>query len=226
MKEAQLEGRIRLHLSRIGKAVSSPVRLAILEVLGQGERPVEAIAREVRHSVANTSHHLQVLREARLVEGRKSGLHVYYRLAHPKVIGLQRAMRLLAEEQYEEVQRLLDVYVHRRDRLEAVSREELVARARAGTVVVLDVRPASEYRAGHIPGALSVPLAQLASRLGELPGGAEIVAYCRGPYCLLAFDAVERLRAEGRSARRLVEGFPEWQADGLPVDVSAEEGSA
>ena len=222
-KERRFRGRLREHLARIGKAVASPTRLAILEVLGQGARTVEAIAEEIRQSVANTSHHLQVLREARLVDARKVGLYVHYRLAHPEVVSLQRSMRVLAEGQYEEVQRLLNAYVHDRDHLQPVSREELVTRAREGTVVVLDVRPIAEYRSGHIPGAISLPLKDLDARLSELPDGAELVAYCRGPYCLLAFEAVERLRAGGRSARRLVEGFPEWRAAGLPVEVWTEE---
>lgn len=222
-QERRFKARMQGHLARIGKAVSSPARLGILEVLGQGERTVEAIAKQIHQSVANTSHHLQVLREARLVEARKAGLYVHYRLARPEVVELQRAMRVLAEGQYEEVQRLLGAWVHDRDRLEPVSREELQARVRQGTVLVLDVRPTREYRAGHIPGALSVPVKELEGRLADLPGGVEVVAYCRGPYCLLAVEAVERLRASGRPARRLVEGFPEWRAAGLPVDVAEEE---
>ncbi len=214
--------RLYEELARIGKALASPKRLELLEVLAQGERSVETLARATGLSVANTSHHLQTLREARLVETRKEGLFVYYRLIGPGVFDLFRNVRELAEEHIAEVDRLVRTYFGRRDELEPVEHAELLRRAREGTVLVLDVRPQEEYRAGHIPGAVSVPLEELERRLRELPRHQEIVAYCRGPYCLMAYDAVAALRARGRRARRLVDGFPEWRASGLPIEVSQE----
>lgn len=218
--DRRLKDRLYGQFARIGKAVASPRRLELLEILAQGERTVEALASETSQPVANTSHHLQALREARLVEARKDGLHVHYRLADPDVFELGRVVRVLAERRLDEVERIVRAYLGARDQLEPVGREELLDRARSGTVLVLDVRPVDEYRAGHIPGATSVPLAQLERRIQELPQHREVVAYCRGPYCVLAFRAVEMLRARGRGARRLVDGFPEWRAAGLPVEVS------
>ncbi len=215
-----LKNRLYEQFARIAKAVASPRRLELLEILAQGERTVEALARETALSVANASHHLQTLREARLVDARKEGLYVYYRLAAPDVFEFSRMIRLLAERRLAEVERIVQTYLRARDQLEPIGREELLGRARSGTVLVLDVRPADEYRAGHIPGALSVPVDRLKRRLRELPSDREIVAYCRGPYCVLAFRAVEILRARGFGARRLVDGFPEWRAAGLPVEAS------
>ena len=217
-RHREFKDRLYAQLSRIGKAVASPRRLELLEVLAQGERTVEALARETALSVANASHHLRILREARLVEARPDGTYVHYSLADPGVFELVRMIRRLAEERLAEVDRIVHTYLGARDQLEPVSREELLARARAGTALVLDVRPAEEFRAGHIPGALSIPIEELEHRLAELPAGREVVAYCRGPYCVLAYRAVEVLRARGRRARRLVEGFPEWRAAGLPVE--------
>ncbi|MBI5710450.1 MAG: metalloregulator ArsR/SmtB family transcription factor [Candidatus Eisenbacteria bacterium] len=218
MPPHELKTRLFQEFSRVGKAVASPRRLELLEILAQGERSVEALARETALSLANASHHLQVLREARLVEARKEGLHVYYRLAGPDVFELARVIRSLAERRLAEVERIVRTYFRARDQLEPVEREELLERARVGTVSVLDVRPAVEYRAGHIPGAVSIPAAELEQRIGELPPDREVVAYCRGPYCVLAYRAVEILRARGLGARRLTEGFPEWRAAGLPVE--------
>ena len=215
----RLKDRLYEQFARIGKAVASPRRLELLEILAQGERTVEALARETALSVANASHHLQALREARLVEARKEGLYVYYRLADPDVFEFTRMIRVLAERRLAEVDRIVRTYLADRDRLEPIGRQELLERAQAGTVLVLDVRPFDEYRAGHVPGAHSVPVEQLERRLRELQPDKEIVAYCRGPYCVLAFRAVEILRARGRAARRLVEGFPEWRAAGLPVET-------
>ncbi len=209
--------RLYQQFAKIGKAASSPSRLELIEILSQGERTVEALAKETGLSVANTSHHLQFLREARLVEARKEGLHVHYRLASDDVDALARLLHTLGERHLAEVQSLVKRYFTSRDDLTPVSRGDLLARARNGTVLVLDVRPTDEYRAGHIPGAISVPLDQLDRRMRELPRDREIVAYCRGPYCLLAFDAVAALRARGRKARRLEEGLPEWRAAGLPI---------
>lgn len=208
--------RLYVELSRIAKALSSPSRLQLVQILAQSERTVEALGRELGLSTANVSHHLQALREARLVEARKEGAFVFYRLAGPDVFELANQLRQVGERRLAEMERLVQGYYRARDSMEAVPRDELLRRAREGAIV-LDVRPEEEYRAGHIAGAMSVPLDELASRLDELPRDKEIVAYCRGPYCFMAFEAVRLLRARGRSARRLEEGFPEWVAAGLPV---------
>jgi len=210
-------------VARIAKAADSPRRLEILEVLAQGPRTVESLANETALSVANTSRHLQVLRQAGLVEGRKQGLFVEYRLSDAEVFDLLRVLRVVAERRLGDVDRLVRGYLGARDDLEPVGREELLERVRSGSVVVLDVRPHEEYRSGHIAGAVSIPVAELPRRFRDLPSRKDVVAYCRGPYCVMAFDAVKTLRRHGRRARRLVEGFPEWRAAGLPV--RAGEGS-
>jgi rhodanese-related sulfurtransferase len=174
-------------------------------------------------SVASTSQHLQVLRGAHLVGGRKEGLFVHYRLAHPDVFLAVRSIRTLASTQLAEVDRLVDSFIGDRKDLEAVTSEQLLARAKAGEVTVLDVRPAEEFRFGHIAGALSIPVAELEQRLGELPPRRDVVAYCRGPYCVYADEAVKVLRDRGWKARRLEDGYPEWRAAGLPVEVQSEE---
>jgi len=209
-------------LARVSKALGSPRRLELVDLLAQGERPVEALARETGMGVASTSQHLQVLREAHLVEARKEGLYVHYRLAHPSVFALLQGVRGVAEAQLADMRRVVDTYLGDREGLETVPREELLRRARAGDVTVLDVRPSEEFAAGHIAGALSVPIGELEARLGELPRRREVVAYCRGPYCVYADEAVKLLRTHGRKARRLHEGFPEWRAAGLPIEVPAE----
>jgi rhodanese-related sulfurtransferase len=207
-------------LARVSKALGSPKRLELVDLLAQGERPVEALARETGMSVASTSQHLQVLREAHLVEARKEGLYVHYRLAHPSVFALLQGVRSVAEAQLADMQRVVDTYLGDRDGLEGLPREELLRRARAGDVTVLDVRPAEEFAAGHIAGALGIPIGELETRLKELPKRHEVVAYCRGPYCVYADEAVRLLRAHGRKASRLHEGFPEWRAAGLPVEAA------
>ena len=206
-------------LARVGKAAASPRRLELLEILAQGEHAVETLARETGLSVANTSHHLQVLRESGLIQARKAGLYVFYRLTEPDVYDLARVIRTLAERHLAEVGALVGTYFTDRDQFEPVSREALLVRVRAGTVIVLDVRPDEEYRAGHIPGAVSIPMNELEARMRQLPADGEFVAYCRGPYCVLAFQAVEMLREGGRSARRLADGFPEWRAAGFPIQI-------
>jgi rhodanese-related sulfurtransferase len=204
--------------ARAAKALASGRRLELLDVLANGERTVEALAGEVALSVANTSQHLQVLRQAGLVTSRREGTSVHYRLAGPEVFELWRSLRTLAAHRLAEVERLAAAYLGARDRLEPVTREELVRRLEAGDdLVVLDVRPAAEHAAGHLPGAVSIPVGELRWRLAELPTDREIVAYCRGPYCAFAHDAVELLRRAGFSARRLEGGLPEWQAAGLAV---------
>jgi rhodanese-related sulfurtransferase/DNA-binding transcriptional ArsR family regulator len=199
------------------KAVASPKRIELLEVLAQGDRPVEALARSTGMGITNTSAHLQVLRRAGLVERRKRGTEVHYRLAGDEVASFVVALRDLARCSLAEVDRVIRDYFVARDSLEPISRSELSRRIERGDVVVLDVRPGEEFVAGHIPGALSVPLDQLDS-VG-LPGRSPIIAYCRGPYCVLAPQAVERLRSRGLEARRLQDGMPEWRLAGLPVAV-------
>jgi rhodanese-related sulfurtransferase len=221
MRHREFKDRVYEELGRIAKAIDSPRRLELIDLLAQGERSVEDLASEAALSIANTSQHLQVLRRARLVETRKQGLRVYYRLGHPEVYDVARAVRGLAKARLAELNQLVQTYLESRDELEPVPREELLRRVRAGRAVVIDVRPREEYRAGHIPGALSIPLEELETRLGELPARKEVVAYCRGPYCVMAYEAVARLRARGRRARRLTDGFPEWRASGLPVQASA-----
>ena len=218
------KNRLYGQFARIGKALSNPHRLEILELLAQGERTVDSLATEIGLSLANTSQHLQALRQAALVESRKDGLFVYYRLAGPEVFELSRVLRTVAEGRLAEFERLVHEHFSDRADAEGVPMAELLKRARSRKVVILDTRPASEYVAGHIPGAISVPVDDLKKRLQELAKGREYVAYCRGPYCVYADRAVELLRANGRRARRLADGFPEWRAAGLPVAIGAEPG--
>ena len=208
--------------ARAAKAVASPKRIELLELLAQGERTVELLARATGMGVTNTSAHLQVLRQARLVETRKDGTRVNYRLAGDEVAEFVAALRDLARARLADVDRVVQDYFMARDALEPISREELVERASRGDVVILDVRPTEEFAAGHIPGAISVPLDQLDAALSRLPKRARIVAYCRGPYCVLAPQAVQRLRDKGFKARRLIDGMPEWRLAGLPVVVGEE----
>ncbi len=213
-------------VARVGKALASGPRLEILDVLCQGPRTVEALARQVAQPVANTSHHLQALRRARLVEAERNGVYVTYRLADDDVCVFYRALRRLAEARLLEMEEVTRHFLESRGGMEPVDREALIERVRSGEVTVLDVRPLEEYRAGHIPGAVSVPLRDLELRLAELPIDREVVAYCRGPYCVMALEAVEMLRAHGFNAARLNEGIPDWRARGLPVETSAVETSA
>jgi rhodanese-related sulfurtransferase len=208
--------------ARIGKAVSSPKRLELLDLLCQAERSVEVLAKEASLTVANASQHLQVLRAARLVEAEKEGLFVTYRLADQAVCEFFRAMRVLAESSLAEVEQIKRRFLEGREGMEPVDRDALLKRAREGAVAVLDVRPVEEYRAGHIPGAISIPLKELERHLFELPRDQEIVAYCRGPYCVLAVQAVEMLRAKGFNAVRLEEGIQDWRAMGFSVAVGEE----
>jgi rhodanese-related sulfurtransferase len=208
-------------LGRIGKAISSPRRLELLDLLCQAPRTVEALAKEADLSLANASQHLQVLRAARLVDADKKGLFVTYRLADESVCDFYRALRVLAESRLAEIERITRDYLEDRATMEAVDREVLLERARRGEVLVLDVRPAEEYAAGHIPGALSIPLKELEDRLERLPRDQEIVAYCRGPYCMLAVEAVERLRAHGFRAARLDESVSDWRARGHEIETGA-----
>ncbi len=204
--------------ARLGKALASGHRLELLEFLAQGERTVEALAEVTGLSVANTSQHLQQLRQVGLVATRKQGLHVHYRLADADVSELLSVMQKIAEKQFAEVERIVRVYLTTKDGLDPISRADLLKRAAEGDVTVLDVRPPEEYAAGHVPGALNIPVKELIAHLEALPQDQEVVAYCRGPYCVLAFEAVSQLRAHGFRARRLEEGFPEWKTAGLPVE--------
>jgi rhodanese-related sulfurtransferase/DNA-binding transcriptional ArsR family regulator len=207
--------------ARIGKAFSNAHRIELLEVLAQGERTVEALARTAGLTVANTSQHLQLLRNAGLVSARKEGQFVYYRLADGRVVDLIVSLRELAERHLAEVERLVATYLTVKDELEPIEAQELMQRVADGLVTVLDVRPNEEFDAGHIHGALNIPFDQLEDRLNELQDGKQVVAYCRGPYCMYAYEAVETLRNAGVDVRRLREGFPEWKQAGLPVDESA-----
>ncbi len=209
--------------ARIGKAVSSPKRLEILDLLCQGERTVEVLAREAGTTVANASRHLQILRSARLVEAEKRGLFVTYRLADQAVCDFFHSLRKLAGSRLAELDAIVRAFMTRPESLEPVDRSSLLERVRDGRVVLLDVRPAEEYRAGHLPGARSVPLRELTHRLAELPRGRKIVAYCRGPYCVRAIEAVEILRARGFRASRLADGPPDWRALGLPLETPGAE---
>jgi rhodanese-related sulfurtransferase/DNA-binding transcriptional ArsR family regulator len=217
MSHREFKDQLYGQFARVGKALASPQRLELLDLLAQGERTVEDLAREAALSIANTSQHLRLLREARLVESRKAGLYVYYRLADPSVFALWRALRAVGETQLAEIDRLVETYMHYPEDLEPLSREDLVRRLSEGDTILLDVRPALEYRQGHISGARSLPVEQMEARLRELDPTRAIVAYCRGPYCLFADEAVTLLRANGFSARRYREGYPEWAAAGLPT---------
>lgn len=207
-------------LAEVAQALGHANRLELLEHLAQRDRPVEELTALSGMTFANTSRHLQILRRARLVEAERRGKRVLYRLAgEAEVVTLIRALGRVGERNVAEVIRVLSDYFHARDALEAVSREDLAGRIADGLVTVLDVRPEDEFLQGHLPGARNIPLAELDRRLGELPTDTEIVAYCRGPYCVLAFEAVATLRAKGFKAVRLEEGFPEWKAAGLAVET-------
>lgn len=221
----EFKDRLYGQFARIGKALSSPQRLEMLELLAQSERTVDSLATEIGLSLANASQHLQVLRQAALVESRKDGVFVYYRPAGTEVFELSRMLRTAAEGRLAELERLVREHFGDRDDAEAVSMAELIKRGRSRQVVILDTRPAREYVAGHIPGAISVPVDDLKQRLRQLAKGKEYVAYCRGPYCVYADRAVELLRAHGRRARRLLDGFPEWRAAGLPVASGVQPGA-
>lgn len=219
MKPAKriFKDRVYEQLGRIGKAVASPQRLEILDLLSQGPRTVENLAQEAHLTVANTSRHLQILRAARLIEAEKEGVFVRYHVADDAVVDFFRSLRVLAASRLAELDQIARQFFKDRAALEPVDRKALLARARKGLVTVLDVRPAEEYRAGHLAGAISIPLQELKNRLGELRRDQEIVAYCRGPYCVFAAQAVELLQEHGFHAVRLEDGVADWRAHGLPV---------
>jgi rhodanese-related sulfurtransferase len=217
----EFKDRLFEQFARIGKALASPKRLEILDLLAQGERTVEEIAREMEMPVASASQHLQVLKGAQMVESRREGFYAYYRLADEGVFRTWQAVRALGETRLAEIGRVVKTFLEDRDALEAVGATTLMERLSDGNVVVLDVRPEEEYRAGHIPGALSVPVDALEAALQTLPKDKEIVAYCRGPYCVFSDNAVKLLRSHGYRARRLSEGLPDWRAKGLPVEIAS-----
>jgi len=222
MSRPGLKQQLYSQIARIGKAVCHGHRLELLEYLAQGERTVEALSKLTGLSVANTSQHLRAMRQSGIIEARKQGLYVHYRLADDEVVRLLASMRKLAETHIADVDRLVRSFLTVKDGLEPVPRLELLERARQGLVTVLDVRPPEEYAAGHIAGAVNVPLKDLEQRLKELPQHQEVVAYCRGPHCVLAYEAVAKLREKGFNAHRLEEGFPEWRQAGLPVESQGE----
>jgi rhodanese-related sulfurtransferase/DNA-binding transcriptional ArsR family regulator len=209
----------------VGKALAHPHRLDLLDFLAQGERGVDGLARATGLSAANASQHLQHLRRAGMVASEKRGLQVFYRLAGEDVVDLLAALRHTTERHVAEVDRIVAGYFHERDSLEPISRQELLDRSRDGLVTILDVRPTEEYRAGHIPGAVNLPLKDLDMHLNDLPRDQEIIAYCRGPYCVLSFEAVAALRNNGYDARRLEDGYPEWRAAGLETEAETEAGA-
>jgi rhodanese-related sulfurtransferase len=221
MTHRAFKDRLYAEFAIIGKALASSHRLELLDLLGQGERSVDELAQEVGQSLANTSAHLQVLRQARLVESDKRGLNVVYRLATPDVFTLWRTLRELGTARLAEIDRLVEAFLTDRASLAAVDIDELRHLVDDGQVTLLDVRPELEYRQGHIVGAQSIPVAELERRLAELPRDREVVAYCRGPYCVYADEAAQLLQREGFQVRRLEDGFPEWRAAGLPVEVGA-----
>lgn len=218
MDHRRFKDQVYEQFGRLGKALASPKRLEMLDVLCQGPHTVESLARATGQTLANASQHLKALRTARLVESEKQGLYVTCRLAGPEVGEFFLAFRRLAESRLAEIERITRLYLTARNMLEVVDQAALLERVRRGEVVVLDVRPEQEYRSGHIPGALSLPLAELEQRLAELPRGKQIVAYCRGPYCVMSVEAVEILRRHRRKAARLEIGVPEWRALGLPLE--------
>ena len=219
----QFKDQLYEQFARIGKALSNSHRLELVDLLAQGERTVEDLAAEANLPIANASQHLQVLRAAQLVAVRRDGLYAYYRLSDERVFRVWQALRDLGEQQLAEVSRLVESFLQDRSPLQSISAAELLERIEAGDLLVLDVRPESEYRSGHIPQARSIPVDQLEARLRELSPKQEIIAYCRGPYCVFADEAVTLLQKHGYRARRLVEGLPDWQALNLPVEAVLEK---
>lgn len=205
-------------LAKVAQALANANRLQLLEYVAQGERSVEQLAAMAGLTVANTSQHLQALRQAGLVVPRKEGQRVFYSIAGDEVVQLHTALRRAGETRAAEVEKLVRDFIGHRDELEPIRAADLLERARKGLVTVLDVRPAEEFAAGHLPGAVNIPVDRLTSGLAKLPKKREVVAYCRGPYCLMSFEAVQKLRKRGWNARRLEDGFPEWKAAGLPVE--------
>jgi rhodanese-related sulfurtransferase len=217
MRYREFKDTLYSQFARLGHAVSTPKRLELLDLLGQGEKTVEQLAEQIATPVKNTSAHLRVLRQARLVETRRDGQRIWYRLADADVAEFLLALQTLGRHRYAEVREVVDSYLDSRDELEPIPPEELRRRLAAGDVTLIDVRPADEFAAGHLVGALSVPVTELPDRLRDLPKRKEVVAYCRGPYCVMSVSAVEMLRQRGYRARRLIESVPALRARGYPV---------
>lgn len=222
MSSTNIKHELLAQFARLGKALSHPNRLELLEFLAQGARSVDELAAASGMSVANTSQHLQQLRHSGLVEARRQGQRMCYRLAGDDVVSLMEALRRVARRYIPDVDALVRAHLDTRDALEPVPLEQLLSRIRSGEVTVVDVRPEVEFRSGHVPGALNIPLDELEAHLSQLDPQREVIAYCRGPYCVLAYDAVRRLRERGFRARRMEDGYPEWKSAGLPVDEKLE----
>ena len=220
MSSGNVKHELFAQFARIGKALSNANRLEFIEYLAQGERSVESLAQVSGQSIANTSQHLQQLRQAGLVTTRKDGQRVFYRLSGDDVVLLLNSLRAVADRHLADVNHLVTTYLDTKDNLEPVSASDLLARVRTGEVTVLDVRPREEFAAGHLPGAINVPLSELEARLGDFSPDQVVVAYCRGPYCVLSYDAVAQLRRYGIQAQRLEDGYPEWKIAGLPVETT------
>jgi rhodanese-related sulfurtransferase len=221
MSHRDFKDALYAQFARVGHAVSSPKRLEILDLLGQGEKTVEQLAAQSETPIKNTSAHLRALRQARLVETRREGTYVYYRLGDESVTRLMQSLQALGRTRLAEVEQVANLYIESRDELETVDLKELRRLLRAGEVTVIDVRPRDEFEAGHIPGALSLPVPELRKRLGEIPKSREVIAYCRGPYCVYSLEAVTFLRKQGYRARRAGQGLPEWRTEGFDVVVGA-----
>ncbi len=218
MKSREFKDLIFQQFANIATAFSSPKRLEIIDILIQGEKDVETLSRQISAAVANTSRHLQILKNARLVESRREGVRIYYRISDERVFNCWKGLQSLAENRIAEIREVLRDFLGERNAMNAMSKEELWSRVQSNDVVVIDVRPVEEFNSGHIPGAISIPLAELKDRLNEIPNDHEIVAYCRGPYCVLSPEAIKILKDEGYEALRLEESLPEWKSAGLPVE--------
>ncbi len=221
MAHREFKDPLYAQFARIGHALGSPRRIELLDLLAQGEKSVEVLAEQCAMTVKNASAHLRVLRHARLVETRRQGTFVHYRLAGDDVVELLRSLQAVARQRLAEVEQVMNLYLTKRDQLQPVTRQELRRLVRDDLVTVIDARPREEYEAGHIPGALSVPVAELKRRLAEIPKDREVIAYCRGPYCVYSLEAVTLLREHGYRARRSDEGLPDWRAKGLSVESGA-----
>lgn len=221
MSHRKLKDPLYHQFARLGHALASPRRIELLDLLAQGEKTVERLAEESAMPVKSTSAHLRVLREARLVETRRQGTFVHYRLAGDDVVTLVRSLQAVGQERLAEVERVTNLYLTKRDELAPVTRNELRRLVRDDRVTVIDARPREEYEAGHIPGALSIPVDELKRRLSEVPGDREVIAYCRGPYCVYALETVALLRRHGYRARRAEDGLPDWRARGWPVETGS-----
>ena len=218
MKSREFKDLIFQQFANTATAFSSPKRLEIIDLLIQGEKDVESLSRQIQATFANTSRHLQILKNARLVDNRRDGVRIYYRISDERVFNCWKGLQLLAENRVAEMKGILNEFLEERGAMSAINKDELLTRIKSKDVIVIDVRPEEEYKSGHIKGAVSIPLSELKSRLNEIPANQEIVAYCRGPYCVLAPDAIKILRGNGYNALRFDEGLPEWKEAGLPVE--------